>query len=135
VPQRQLNHDGTIKPAMFDSRAWVLPKEEVCNYFLWHQQDATRNSIQMLARSIFSHKQCDHKNNSQLQEMLFQKEIKWNDCPTEQKRGRCVVEKLLPKNMMDPKTGELGHALRSEWIVDNEIPVLSQDRQYIEQYL
>ena len=31
--------------AMFDSRAFVLPESEVCNYFLWRQQDATRNAI------------------------------------------------------------------------------------------
>src|SRR5574343_592926 len=32
------------KIAIFDSRAFVIPKEEVNNYFLWRQQDATRNS-------------------------------------------------------------------------------------------
>jgi len=26
----------------FDSRVWVLPKEEVCNYFLWRQQDCEK---------------------------------------------------------------------------------------------
>jgi tRNA(His) 5'-end guanylyltransferase len=42
---------GIIKPfgveeGTFDSRAFVLPKEEVCNYLIWRQKDATRNSIQ-----------------------------------------------------------------------------------------
>ena len=35
--------------AMFDARVFILPKEEVNNYFIWRQQDATRNSIQMVA--------------------------------------------------------------------------------------
>ncbi|MEM4260957.1 MAG: tRNA(His) guanylyltransferase Thg1 family protein, partial [Candidatus Woesearchaeota archaeon] len=33
------------KIAFFDSRVFNLPKEEVCNYFIWRQQDATKNSI------------------------------------------------------------------------------------------
>src|SRR5271166_1882089 len=55
------------RPAYFDARAWVLPKEEVTNYFLWRQQDATRNSVQMLAHSLYSHKQLNNKNSSELQ--------------------------------------------------------------------
>jgi tRNA(His) 5'-end guanylyltransferase len=64
-----------IVPAIFDARAFVLPKEDVVNYFLWRQQDATRNSVQMLARSLYSHKECTNKNNSELQELIFQKGI------------------------------------------------------------
>src|SRR5690606_28151994 len=79
------------KTAEFDARAFVLPESEVANYFLWRQQDATRNSIQMLARSLYSHKECDRKNTSQLQEMCFQKGKNWNDLPTSLKRGRCAV--------------------------------------------
>jgi tRNA(His) 5'-end guanylyltransferase len=124
-----------IKAAYFDSRAFVLPKEEVVNYFLWRQQDATRNSIQMLARTLYSHKQCNNKNNSQLQEMTFQKGINWNDCPTSQKRGRCIVKAKTNKPATNKKTGAIITTERSEWVVDNEIPIFSQNRQYIEQYV
>jgi tRNA(His) guanylyltransferase len=127
-----------VKPAYFDSRAFVLPKEEVCNYFIWRQQDATRNSVQMLARSLYSHKQCNNKNNTQLQEMCFQKGVNWNDCPTAQKRGRCIVKVEVNKpvawNGNGPVTAEQRYVTRSEWIVHNEIPVFSQDRRYIEKY-
>lgn len=124
----------SLKPAMFDARAFVLPKEEVCNYFLWRQQDATRNSVQMLARSLYSHKQCENKNNSDLQEMIFQKGQNWNNLPTSQKRGRCIVRQLTNKLAQNPKTGEVTNAIRSEWIVDNEIPIFSQDRYYINKF-
>jgi tRNA(His) 5'-end guanylyltransferase len=43
--------------AVFDCRAFNVPKEDVCNYVIWRQQDATRNSIQSLAQSVFSHKE------------------------------------------------------------------------------
>ena len=58
--------------AKFDARAWNLPKEEVCNAILWRQQDATRNGLQSLGRSNFSHKQMHQKNGADIQEMLFQ---------------------------------------------------------------
>jgi tRNA(His) 5'-end guanylyltransferase len=102
-----------IRPAVFDARVFVLPEAEVCNYFLWRQQDATRNSIQMLARSLYSHKECHEKNGSELQEMCFQKGQNWNDLHVRWKRGVCVKQQK----------------------VDLEIPVFSQDRNYIEELL
>ena len=41
------------KPAVFDCRAFNLPFSEVCNYFIWRQQDGTRNSISMHAHHMF----------------------------------------------------------------------------------
>lgn len=106
----------------FDARFWNIPRHEVANAFIWRQQDATRNSIQMLARAHFSHRQCDRKNTAQLQDMLMlEKGINWNDTPTHLKRGSCVVRQ------------EAGG--RSSWVVDNEIPIFTQDREYIERHL
>jgi tRNA(His) guanylyltransferase len=124
-----------IKPAYFDSRAWVMPKEDVTNYFLWRQQDATRNSVQMLARTLYSHKQLENKSNPELQELCFQKGVNWNDCPTSQRRGRCIVKTKTMKEGKNPKTGEVFQAERTEWVVDNEIPIFSQDRLYLDKYV
>jgi tRNA(His) guanylyltransferase len=125
----------SIKPAVFDARAFVLPKEEVCNYYLWRQKDSERNSVQMLARSLYSHKECNNKNNSELQEMIHQKGQNWNDLPTSQKRGRCIVKNTLIKPTPNPKTGETVMAERTEWIVNNNIPVFSKDRRFIDRYV
>lgn len=130
-----VHNDPIIKPAFFDSRAFVLPKEDVCNYFLWRQQDATRNSVQMLARTLYSHKECNNKNNSELQEMCFKKGINWNDCPTSQKRGRCIIKTKTLKQGVNPKNGNVFMAHRTEWVVDNEIPIFSQDRNYIDKLI
>ena len=43
------------------------------NYLIWRQQDATRNSISSVAQSLYSHKELDGKNSSELQEMIFAK--------------------------------------------------------------
>lgn len=126
---------GTNKLALFDSRVFVLPKEDVNNYFLWRQQDATRNSVQMLARSLYSHKECTNKNNSQLQEMCFQKGSNWNDCPTSQKRGRAIIKTIFFQSGKDPRTEDEIFVERTKWVVDNEIPIFSQDKGYIEKYL
>lgn len=126
--------DGTIRPAIFDSRAFIVPEADVCNYFLWRQQDATRNSIQSLARSMYSHKECDNKNTSQLQELTSQKGVNWFDIETRYKRGRCVVKEktqsVLPV-AFDAGLDKGALIARRYWTVDNEIPIFSQDRNYI----
>jgi tRNA(His) 5'-end guanylyltransferase len=110
------------KDAMFDARAFNIPKEEVCNNILWRQQDATRNSIQMVGHANFSDKQMHGKNTSQIQDMLMlEKGINWNDFPTKYKRGSCCVRKV------NEQTG------RSEWVIDNEIPIFkAEGRKYID---
>lgn len=110
--------------AYFDARAFNLPKEEVTNYFIWRQNDATRNSIQSLAQANFSQKQIHSLNNSQLQDKLHEeKGINWNDCKTVEKRGPCVIH-VFDKSIN-----------RSRWIVDEEIPIFTQNRDYIENIL
>jgi tRNA(His) 5'-end guanylyltransferase len=116
---------GAVHPAYFDARIFVLPEAEVANYFLWRQRDASRNSVQMLARSLYSHAECDEKDNAALQEMCFQRGKNWNDLPAHLRRGRCIV-----------RVGEAeGDALRSRWTVERTIPLFSHDRDYIERHL
>lgn len=65
--------------AQFDSRAFNVPKEDVANYFLFRSQDWYRNSIQMYASSVFSHKQLHKKNQNDMKEMLREKGRSWED--------------------------------------------------------
>jgi tRNA(His) guanylyltransferase len=120
------NYYRKINTALFDSRVFTIPKEEVNNYFIWRQQDATRNAIQMIGQANFSHKQLQNKNCNQIQEMLFQeKELNFNDLPTYQKRGACIVKESYDKD----------GAERTRLIVDKDIPIFTQDRNYIEKYI
>lgn len=105
--------------AMFDSRCFNIPVEEVTNCFLWRQQDATRNAIQMLGQCNFSHRELHGKSCNDIQDMLMtQKGINFNDMPTEFKRGVCC------RRNPDGK-----------WMIDKEIPIFSQNREYIESVL
>lgn len=54
----------------FDSRAFVVPFEDVSNYFLWRAQDWERNSLTMYCQSFFSHNQLIGKNKEDKHEML-----------------------------------------------------------------
>ena len=109
----------------FDARAFVVPSmDEAINYLIWRQQDATRNSVQMLARSVFSHKECDRKNTAALIEMLHARGHEWENLATVWKRGAVVTMKPVPK------TGQT--VPRRDWVVDTEPPVFAKDRGYVE---
>lgn len=126
-------YDKAVMKAQFDARAFVLPPSEVVNYFIWRQQDATRNSIQLVAQSLFSHKELMRKNTDQLQEMIFQKGINWNDYPTYYKRGLCYVKKPTKvRTVIDMKDLSETEIIRNRWVPDYDIPIFTQNRSYIE---
>ena len=128
------------KGAMFDCRCFNLPKEEVTNNLYWRQLDCSRNSIQMVGQANFSHKELQNKTCNMIQDMLMtQKGINWNDLPTYQKRGSCVVRNKIVVNsngviemdMLRDKTKS-----ENEWIIDKEIPIFKgEGRQYIERLI
>lgn len=116
---------NSLNAALFDARVFNLPREEVCNYFIWRQQDATRNSIQAVAQANFSHGELHGLNMSQLQDkLMLEKNINWNDIQTRWKRGQCI-------DTVVPTDGTLGRAQ----VIDREIPIFTQNRTYIEKHL
>lgn len=89
-------------------------KDEVMNYFIWRQQDATRNSISSVAHSLYSTKELNGKSGNVQQEMIFQKGINWDKLPVYQKRGRTVTK---------DKDGV--------WFIDRDIPIFTKDKNYL----
>lgn len=118
----------TEKSAFFDARAFSLPRNEVVNCLIWRQQDATRNSIQGLAQSLYSHKELQGINCNELQDKMFtEKGVNWNDLTTYQKRGACAVRKMV--NKISPTNAVVP---RCDWVIDDDIPIFTQDRDYVE---
>lgn len=109
--------------AMFDSRCFNIPKEEITNYFYWRQLDATRNSTQMVGQANFSHKELQNKSCNDIQNMLLtEKDINCNVLRTYKKRGSCCVKKEYAQDDI----------IRTKWVVDNNIPIFKgEDRCYI----
>lgn len=125
----EIYNKAVIKGAMFDTRCFNIPKEEVTNNFYWRQLDASRNSIQMVGQANFSHKELQNKSCNDIQDMLMtQKGINWNDLPTYQKRGSCCIY----VDMQDPKSISKGDKIKG-WIVDTDIPIFKDEgRNYID---
>lgn len=108
--QRFFKELNMVTPAFFDARVFQIPEyEEVVNYFLWRQRDATTNSISMLAQSLYSHKELFKKNTSEMQEMCWEKGQNWNDLNYSKKRGSFIVQNLLVKNQI------LSYGERNQW--------------------
>jgi tRNA(His) 5'-end guanylyltransferase len=83
------NHD---KIAVFDCRIYQTPTlHDACVQLLWRENDATKNSISMLAQSLFSHKDLQNLNCNELQDkMMIEKGVNWNDLEAKLKRGTYV---------------------------------------------
>ena len=97
---------------VFDARFFSVPsKMEAFNAILWRQQDTIRNSIQMVAGTLFSSKQ-RHKLNSRdlITKLMAKKNIDWHQFSENEKRGtfvkrvlkeRCLTEEEL-KSIPEP---------------------------------
>lgn len=102
--------------ADFDCRAFNVPVDDVCNNVLWRQKDAEKNSIQMLAQSLYKQKEINGISTKKLQDKMFtEKGVNWNDLPVPCKRGTACVKDDNGK-----------------WFVDYEMPIISADRDYVE---
>ena len=69
--------------------------------------------------------------------LITQKGINWNDLPTYQKRGSCVIkeyhEETIYKQDLDGNYQPDKSVMRSEWVVDKDVPIFRGDgRNYIE---
>lgn len=97
----------------FDARFWNLPIFEIPNLLTWRQQDATRASLHALARSEFSHDELVGLDAPRLHDkLMLERGVNWNDRPTAQKRGACVIYK-------------------DGWLVDDAPPIFTRDPDYL----
>jgi tRNA(His) guanylyltransferase len=147
----------TYDSPIFDCRAFVLPPNEVNNYFVWRQLDAFKNCISSYAwwglcekyGRKTAMKMLKGQNTNQRQEILFRElSINANDIPTKWKRGIVVLrektevpisqvleptkyKELCQANKIDPH----GVVIREHWISDNEIPRFDKNKDYINSFL
>lgn len=116
-------YQAWLKGALFDSRCFNVPKEEVTNCILWRQQDAIRNSINSVGQTNFSHKELQGLSTDQiLKKLLEEKQIDWNKLPVHLQRGSCCIKREV--NGVD------------SWFIDTEIPIFKgEGRDYIEKLI
>jgi tRNA(His) 5'-end guanylyltransferase len=126
-----------MKLAEFDARTFTIPSStEVANYMIWRQVDTVRNSISSVAQSLYSAKELHGKNTNDMQEMIFQKGINWNDYDPKYKRGRFIFKQeyevvpdiKLPEGTPQPDC--FSTVIRSRWVSD-ECPTFTQDMEFL----
>lgn len=112
--------------ALFDSRVYTIPDPiEVENYFIWRQQDASRNSIQMATRAVYSHNECENKNMKDMHDMLHAKGINWNDYSAREKRGGLIIKDFTGEIIdVDPPV------YKKAWMAKGA-PIFTQERQIL----
>jgi tRNA(His) guanylyltransferase len=122
-----------FKLAMFDARVFQISSPiEVENYFIWRQQDATRNSISSVAQSMYSPKELHGVKTDEMQEMIFQKGTNWNDFSPRKKRGGFVTKMLMVNGKPKQENQEIyiEDVVRNKWI-GIDCPVFTQDREFL----
>ena len=122
--------------ALFDSRCFNIPKEEVCNYFYSRQIDAIRNSKEMAGRAYFSANELHKVNTTSIvSKLLEEKGIDWNEYPIPAQRGTSFYKDYMDFERIIPKTEEVIKTNRSYWKIDKECPLFNENRYYIEKWL
>jgi tRNA(His) guanylyltransferase len=148
----------SFKPAEFDGRFWQIPsKIEVENYFIYRQQDATRNSLSTVAQSLYPHEELKGVASNEKQELIFQKGVNWNELESGKKRGRFIEKtselwrrpkgakakgEIVSNDVLSNVSLLIGlHGLnydkafdyyyRSKWEVV-ECPIFTQERNFLE---
>jgi len=124
----------------FDARAFNLPEAEVCNYFVWRQNDAIRNSIQAVGQAHFSQKELHKLNVDQIKaKLLSEHGVNWDlHIKTKFKRGLAVSR--VPNIVDSGVTANFAHWIALGYpnykpVVDEEIPIFSQNREFVERHL
>jgi tRNA(His) guanylyltransferase len=114
-----------FKMANFDARVFQIPSRvEVENYMIWRQQDAVRNSISSVAQSLYSPKELHGVKTNEMQEMIYQKGINWNDYDFRKKRGAVIGKVQVEVD---------GGTTRNRWeAIDT--PVFTQDREFFTKF-
>ena len=80
----------------FDARSFLLPKEEVLNYFYNRQISSRRNSIQMYAREYFTQKEINGLSGEEMvAKMLTEKGFDWETVSDWEKFGYFGTPKIL----------------------------------------
>ena len=110
-------YSGAEKLAHFDARAFIIPKEEVCNYFVWRQNDCVKNAISGYAQVFFSPKQLDGKNQDERLRMIESIGESWN-----------AVHPMY-------KYGYGYHQYDGNRTHETRLPLFRHDRNFIERFI
>lgn len=127
--QRQLSAylpEKAEENPLFDCRVWQVPTLcEAANAILWREMDATRNSLQMVARSHYSHWELMKRGTAALHDMIHAKDDNWDHYPAAFKRGSHFGIRTVIDGEIEHEGGPIEPMLRKQ-VVDLQLePLLS----------
>lgn len=128
---KSFNEFGS-NPAMFDCRVFTVPKDEVCNYFIWRQKDWERNSVHMLGRDYFSHNEMHGWSNADVKNKLWDEhKVSWEDLESWKKNGVVIRKETIEEVVDHPKApDELVERNRFVTYRD-DVPRFAKSRSFI----
>lgn len=115
-----------VGDAEFDARAFNVPEWDCINNVIWRQQDAIRNSVEMVGHANFSASKLHKVNVEGIKKLLIdEKGINWEtDFTVYQKRGACCY-----RIACEHKSGDK-IVIRSKWEIDENMPVIQESREW-----
>lgn len=137
VYSNKLLEAGATLP-VFDARAFNLDKDEVCNYFIWRQEDCIKNSISMIARTCFSDKELHGKSTIERKKMIEEEDIYINDKFELYKlRGTAIYYEVsvTPYDSEADNLDSVKDIMSKNVLIDKDIPIFKEDRYFVEKYV
>lgn len=102
--------DGSKTLPSFDARVFAVPNEtEAANAIVWRVQDATKNSVAMVAQHHFSHKSLQNIDCLAMKEKLIkEKGIDWEkDFSSAQKQGVFIRKEIVSVKLEEEKLNKI----------------------------
>lgn len=130
--------------ASFDARICILPNPKIVeDYFRWRHEDAHRNALNahcywMLRKEGENIKRATNQvkglSRQEKHDLLFSRDINFNELPSWQKRGTGLYFKNIEKQGFNPKTQEPTVSSRREIFKDYELPLGDEYSRFITSY-
>lgn len=99
----------------FDARVFTVPNHvEATNVLLWRWFDARKNSVAMLAQSIFSHKELQGKDGLTMKQMCEERGYNWDNYPDFFKWGTFVQRKTVERELTHEELEKIPEKHRPE---------------------
>ena len=97
----------------FDARVFQLPsKAEAANVFLWRAMDAKKNSISMVAQSLFSPKQLHGKNQINMLEMIKEAGVEYTAYSAAERLGTFFRRRSMERHLTEEELAAIPTARR-----------------------
>jgi tRNA(His) guanylyltransferase len=128
-------------PVALDCRLSQLPSEQlVVDYFRWRQEDAARNALN--AHCHWRLRGEGHSGESAYaaiagfstaakHELLYSRGVNFDGLPAWQKRGIGVRWGEATVTGIDPRDGRAAEAVRTQLVVDGELPLRDEYARYV----